>query len=107
MRARLGRRDGRVAARALHFVRAVRHAAEYAAEEPAGHARRRAQRADLRRLERRHIAVLALLAIELELISAIGREVFVVSGKGDRWHGRDRSTHSLLVASAAGGKHDA
>src|SRR5439155_10366560 len=71
---------------ALHLVRAVRDAAEDAAEEVPGHARRRSEAPDGRGLERRHVAVLALLTVELELISAIGREIFVVSGESNGNH---------------------
>src|SRR6185436_724110 len=72
----------------LHLVRAVGDVAEEAAEEAAGRARRRAEHAHRRRLERRHVAVVALLAVELELVPAIGGEIFVIAGEWDGDHGR-------------------
>jgi hypothetical protein len=72
---------------ALHFVCAVGDASEDAAEEIAGDARGRSEDAHRRGLESGHVAVVALLAEELELISAIGGQVFVVSGEADGDHG--------------------
>src|SRR4029078_3765659 len=71
---------------ALHFIRAVRDAAEHAAEETAGDPGGRAEGTDLRRLARRHVAVRTFLAVELELVPAIGGKVFVVTGERDARH---------------------
>src|SRR5687768_12229608 len=71
---------------ALHLVGAVRDSAEDAAEQAAGDLRGRAEQAHLRGLKARHVAVVAFLAVELELVAAIGGEVVVVSGEGDGWH---------------------
>src|SRR4051795_5277366 len=72
---------------ALHFVRAFGHASEDAAEETSGDARRGSEDAHRRVFETRHVAVVALLAEELELITAIGGQVFVISGEADGNHG--------------------
>src|SRR6185295_6016597 len=71
---------------ALYLVRAVGHAPEYAPEQAAGDTGRRSQHPHLRGLERRHVAVTALLAVKLELVAAIGREVVVVAGEWDGRH---------------------
>src|SRR4051794_15535625 len=72
---------------ALHFVRAVGHASENAAEEIARDPSGRSEDAHRRGLESGHVAVVALLAEKLELISAIGGQVFVISGEADGNHG--------------------
>src|SRR5207248_1387464 len=71
---------------ALHFVRAVCDASENAAEQIARDARGRSEDAHRRGLECRHVAVVALLAEELELIAAIGGQVFVVSDEANGNH---------------------
>ena len=86
---------------ALHFVRAVCDASENAAEQIARDARGRSEDAHRRGLECRHVAVVALLAEELELIAAIGGQVFVVSGEanGNHWVslGIDSRFHQFIA----------
>src|SRR5205823_5786697 len=79
---------------ALNLVRAIGGAAEHASEQTAGGAQGRPGYADRRRLERRHVAVVAFLAEELELISAIGGEVFVVSRESNGDHAANGSRSS-------------
>src|SRR4051794_30948978 len=71
---------------ALHLVARIGDVAEEAAEQTRRRAGRGAEDADGRGLERRHVAVVALLAIELELEPAIGRQVLVVSGETNGNH---------------------
>src|SRR4028118_1397291 len=76
----------RPAHRPLDLVGAVRHPAEDAAEEVAGDLGGRCGHPQLRRLEARHVAVATLLAVELELIPAVGGEILVISGELDVRH---------------------
>ena len=64
--------------RALHLVSGVAGRTGPAAEEVARCAQERAGRAERRRLEARHVAVAALVAIELELKASVRGQVVII-----------------------------
>jgi len=78
--------------RALGLVGAAR-----ARQDPANYIARRSQQVSCRaaapRLKSGHVAVSAFVAIEFELIPAIGREILMIGGKVDNPH----SARMLLV----------
>ena len=71
---------------ALHFVSAVPRAGDLAAKDASRRAQKCARGSDDRSLKAGHETVAALVAIKVELVAAVGRQILVIFGECDQRH---------------------
>ena len=79
---------------ALDLVRPCARLTDDPSEQLAGTAQEAAGDSDLRLDEAAHVAVAALVAEELELVTQVGGEVLVILGEGDHGHRVSSTQHS-------------